>query len=195
MTDIAALEDARHLALQSIGRNVVAFQKMEAMLKFLIANHKIQGLPDQLAEIKRQQHVDVDRMTMGNLVDKLFRSVVVDGSVENGELDASDGAASVLFSIALEAEAHSDTREAFRNIVQERNALIHQMLVGFNPNTLESCQEISKILADQRSRLKPNFEYLRNLVRTVLDGQKELLAWIESDDFPRALAVARNDGH
>ena len=80
---------------------------MEAMLKLMIANHKIPGLPDQLAEIKKQQHIDVDRMTMGSLVDKLFRSVVVDGSVENGELNASDGAASVLFSIELEAEAHS----------------------------------------------------------------------------------------
>lgn len=103
-------------------------------------------------------------------------------------------AASLLFSIELEAEDHSDTREAFRHIVQERNALIHQMLVGFNPNTLESCQEISENLADQRGRLKPHFEYLRNLVRTVLDGQKELLAWIESADFPRAVADAKKDG-
>lgn len=195
MTDISALEDARNFALQNIGRNVVAFQKMEAMLKFLIANHKIQGLPAQLAKIKEQQEFDVDRMTMGNLVDKLFRSVVVDGSIKNGELDALNGAASISFSIELEAEAHSETRDAFRNIVQERNALIHRMLVGFNPNILESCQEISQILADQRGRLQPNFDYLRNLVRTIVDGRKELLDWTESDDFPRAVAVMKEDGY
>ena len=195
MTDISTLDEARNLALQNIGRNVVAFQKMEAMLKFLIANHKIQGLPEQLAEIQRKQRLDVDRLTMGNLVDKLFRSVVVDESGKKGELDVTDGAASALFSIELEAAAHSDTREAFQLIVQERNALIHQLLVGFKPNSLESCQEISRILADQRGRLKPHFEYLRNVVRAVLDGRKELLAWIESDDFPRSVVEAKNDAH
>jgi hypothetical protein len=193
MTEISVLEGARNSALQSIGRNVVAFQKMEAMLKFLVANHKIQGLPERLAEIREEQRLGVDRLTMGNLVDKLFRSVVVDKSGRTREPGDTEGDASFSFSVELEAEDHSDTREAFQLLVQERNALIHQMLVGFNPNSLESCHEISGILADQRGRLKPHYEYLRGVVRTVLDGQKELLAWIESDDFPRALAEVQND--
>lgn len=191
MTDLSALEEARNTALQDIGRNVVAFQKMEAMLKFMIANHKIQGLPEHLAEIKEQQRLDVDRLTMGNLVDRLFRSVIVDESIEDDEPDGTNQAMSMTFSIELEAEAHIDTRETFRLIVQERNALIHQMLISFNPNSLASCQEISRTLADQRGRLKPRFEDLRSMIRTIVDGQKELLAWIESDGFPLAVEEAK----
>ena len=195
MNDITMLEEARSSALQDIGRNVVAFQKMEAMIKFLIASHRIEGLPEELARISEQQRLDVDRLTMGNLVDRLFSSVLVDGSDAKAEPNTSAETMSITFSIELEAEAHSDTREAFRLIVRERNALIHQMLVSFNPNSLESCKEISKVLADQRNRLKPRFDDLRNIVRTILDGQKELQAWVESDDFVLALKEAGSCEH
>ena len=135
------------------------------------------------------------RVTRGSFLDAniRFSGSTLDANQQTREPDDTEGDASFSFSVELEAEDHSDTREAFQLLVQERNALIHQMLVGFNPNSLESCHEISGILADQRGRLKPHYEYLRGVVRTVLDGQKELLAWIESDDFPRALAEVQND--
>lgn len=195
MNDITVLEEARSSALQDIGRNVVAFQKMESMLKFLIASHRIEGLPEELARISEQQRLDVDRLTMGNLVDRLFSSVLVDGSDAKTEPNTNAETMSMSFSIELEAEAHSDTQEAFRLIVRERNALIHQMLVSFNPNSLESCKEISRVLADQRNRLKPRFDDLRNIVRTILDGQKELQALVESDDFVLALKEAGGREH
>ena len=187
MDEIAELDNARNLALQEIGRNVVAFQKMEAMLKFLAANYRIQGLPDQLNRIRNQNRRDVDRQTMGSLVDKLFRSVVIEGANEQDEPNAPVGEASLRISIELGAEAHDETREAFRLVVQERNALIHKMLVSFDPNSLNSCQEVSMLLDAQRDRLKPHFEYLRSMVKAISEGHKSLQDLIDSEDFPNML--------
>ena len=187
MDDTDKLDRARDIAFRGIGRNVVAFQKMEAMLKFLIANHKIQGLPEQLMEIKERNRREVDRQTMGSLVDRLFRSVVVDTSTEPGESDAPEGAASVTFSVELDAESHDETRDAFRLLVHERNRLIHQMLVSFNPNSLDSCQAISDAMGDQRARLKPHLDNLKSIVKAISEGQKELLNLIDSEDFPRIM--------
>ncbi len=183
MDDTSNREQIRDKALQGIGRNVVAFQKMEAMLKFLVANHKIEGLPEQLLELRDQSRREVDRHTMGTLVDKLFRSVVRDGPGGESRSDASDDAASVSFSFELDAEAYEETRYAFRQIVQERNALIHQMLVSFNPNSIDSCKEVLSALDEQRSRLKPHYDNLRAMVRAVSEGQKKLLELVESEEF------------
>jgi hypothetical protein len=181
------LDNARRLALQGIGQNVVAFQKMEAMLKFLVANYRIQGLPSQLDDIREKRNREVDRQTMGRLVDKLFRSMVVDGENEKDELVAPAGGASIRMSIEVDAEEHRETREAFQLIVQERNALIHKMLVRFDPNSLASCLEVSKTLDAQRSRLKPHYEYLRSMAKGVTAGYKSLLDLIDSEEFPEKL--------
>ena len=187
MDDIAEIDRVRDLALRSIGRNVVAFQKMEGMLKFLVANHRIQGLPEKLLEIKEQNRRVVERQTMGSLVDKFFRSVAVDRSSVQNSSDDVAGEMSAIFNIEMDTGAHDETRKAFLLVVEERNALIHRMLVRFNPNSLDSCQEISDLMESQRERLKPHYEYLKGIVKAILEGQRELLEFMESEAFPRML--------
>ena len=187
MDDIAEIGRVRDLALRSIGRNVVAFQKMEGMLKFLVANHRIQGLPEKLLEIKEQNRRVVERQTMGSLVDKFFRSVAVDRSSVQNSSDDVAGEMSAIFNVEMDAGAHDEIRKAFLLVVEERNALIHRMLVRFNPNSLDSCQEISDLMESQRERLKPHYEYLKSIVKAILEGQRELLDFMESEAFPRML--------
>ena len=187
MDDSAKLERARNVALQCIGRNVVNFQKMEAMLKFLIANHKIQGLPDELLRIKRQNHRNVERQTMGSLVDKLFHSVITNGISAEEDQDAAAAEMALTFSVELEEAAHSETREAFGLLVRERNALIHKMLVTFDPNSVQSCLAISRALDKQRELLKPHFEYVKNIVKAVLEGHNHFRDLIESGSFEEML--------
>jgi len=193
MEELTELNSARDKAFQKIGRNVVAFQKMEAMLKFLIANHKIEGLPEQLLEIHKKNVNEVDRQTLGSLVDKLFRAVVADDSSTQTDPDRPDGAWSVSFSVDFGADGRSDSKEALGLIVKERNALIHQMMAKFDPKSLESCHSLISTLDAQRDKIKPHYESLRSMVNAVLDGRKELLEIIESEEFPRAIEEVTSD--
>src|SRR5690349_10877237 len=74
MTVDIALSDARDLTLRKIGRNMVNFQKMEAMLKFLNAQQAMSGslkdIPELLAKAKRS----MAKQPMGQLVEAFVRS-------------------------------------------------------------------------------------------------------------------------
>jgi hypothetical protein len=61
--------------LRKIGRNVLNFQRMEAMLKFLISHSRLEGTASELKS-NRERAIDaVSRQTMGNLIKGFMSSV------------------------------------------------------------------------------------------------------------------------
>ena len=188
-----SLDVARNEALQNIGRNVVAFQKMEAMLKFLIANQKIEGLPDQLQEILAARVTEVERQTMGTLVNRLFQTVLADKPSSGAEEGSPDGAWSLSFNVELEDEGRGEVEKSLKLLVEERNALIHQMLANFNAKSIESCVSLVAILKLQRDKIKPHYAHLQSIVKTVVEGRKELFEFIASDEFGNAITNSRDD--
>ena len=79
--------------------------------------------------------------------------------------------------------------QALREIVRERNELIHKRLIRLDSRSMESCQELIGELEEQRARIKPQFEALSAICSSLVEYLGELKNYVESeafaDDFQR----------
>ena len=145
--------------LRKIGRNVLHFQRMESMLKFLISRSDLQGSASEL-KANHEKSVDtVSRQTMGNLV-KSFISSVYSGQRPGKEPEVEIKKPYFSFSFKVDADPKhvAKRKAALEEVVNERNALIHQMLAKFDQTSSKSCSEISGLLDAQAERLRPECE-------------------------------------
>ena len=182
MADGKALTVARDEVLRKIGRNLVNFQRMETMLKFLNANHRISGNISDLAEISARAKKQASKMPMGHLAEEFVRSVY---SSHEATEQADSDKASVTFSFRIEADAAlvAERKLALRAVVRERNKLVHQWLSEFDPSSRESCQKLGVALDEQNARVLPEFESLRAIVRTLREFQREAAKHLTSEGF------------
>lgn len=182
MANGTALTEARDEVLRKIGRNLVNFQRMEAMLKYLNANQCLSGTVSDFAEISAKARKEASKMPMGRLAEEFVRSVY--SSHETTEQRDSDSA-SVMFSFRIEADAAlvAERKKALRAVVRERNKLVHQWLTTFDPSSPESCQKLGAALDEQDAGVLPEFEILRSIVRTLRESQLEATQYLASEAF------------
>lgn len=79
-------------------------------------------------------------------------------------------------SFTLDPEMEKEHGESLSSVVEERNALIHQMLISFDPNSASSREMLSRKLDEQLERVRPEYQLLHSL----LAGLKESLELAES---------------
>lgn len=183
MADTVAPADLRDEVLRKIGRNVVNFQKMEAMLKLLNTQQAISGSISDLSRIAAKAKKATSKQPMGRLADAFIRSVYSpEQSVsEHGSVEE----VSVTFSLRIEADPAlvAERRRALRSVVRERNKLVHQWLASFDQNSLESCKALGADLDEQHAKVWPEFDTLRTIVMAVREYQREAAQYLASDTF------------
>jgi len=170
------LESVLNDTLQKIGRNIVNFQRMEAILKFIISRSNLQGTASTLKTTHEKSVEAVSRQTMGSLVKEFFPAVYSDhANSDNSAAEIDETWISFSFRHNAD-EAYIEERKAsLARIVEERNILIHQMLSKLDQQSLQSCRELGIQLEEQAERVRPEYETLRSLARSLQAGRKEAL--------------------
>lgn len=168
--------------LRKIGRNVLNFQRMEAMLKFLISRLDLQGTANEL-KANHEKAVDiVSRQTMGNLVKGFLSTVYAEKTAdEESEKDIQEAQFSFSFRIEADPQHILERKNSLEHLVKERNILIHQLLINFDQTSPKSCREMSELLDAQAERLRPEYEWLRSIIRTFREGSKAALEKLEKE--------------
>ena len=69
------VETARNECMRRIGRNMVMFQRMEQLLKYLLTNSYLEGYEKELESKKAQRASTISTMTMGQLSNEYFNSI------------------------------------------------------------------------------------------------------------------------
>ena len=72
-TELESLKNEVH---RKLGRNIILFQKIELLLKFLLANSKISGYVDELKIIQERQNKIFEKQTLGQLVNQFFENII-----------------------------------------------------------------------------------------------------------------------
>lgn len=180
--------ELRKEALQKIGRNVLNFQRIEKALKSLIVANNIQGSASDLAEIIRQRSERVDKRSMGLLVDE-FLSTVYANDLPGEEAPSNNPRSSEIwmsysFRVQRDEQYVRELREAWVRVVDERNALIHQTLGSFDPNSDESCRDLISKLDEQNERLRPYYHSVMQMLDSVRSLRQEISANLEEILFP-----------
>ncbi|PHQ34797.1 hypothetical protein CEE69_13060 [Rhodopirellula bahusiensis] len=157
--------------LQKIGRNVVEFQKMEGMLKILLASIDSDTVSGEPKTLPANRHELVSKKTLGtvsrDLLEKIFSEPLEPGQLSHGEKHRL----SYQFRIGGSSEFVSQIKESFDKIVKERNELIHHRLVDFKPSFDESCERLISYLDSQYGRLEPLLDFLRKEMEAMCEMQ------------------------
>lgn len=181
------LKKAKDEVLRKIGRNMLLFQQVEYMLKFLIANGQFSGGIGEIKANKEQRAESVHKQTMGMLAGQYLDDIHL-GTDKNSENQEELKGAYLSFSFKVECNSvyYESRKQAMASIVDDRNDLIHHLLPKFNPSSIESCLEVDQYLDEQREKLLPEFNLLKNMAENLQNGMKitaEFLTSKEGKEF------------
>ena len=159
MTNPLAVTVARDEAYQKIGRNVVLLQKMEAMLKALLTVSSYSHPVSKLSENVSKRASEIGAYTLGQAVERAAKALKAKPPAPPGYSITEPW---ISFSISFEGKAWgiNDWRKEMRQVVKDRNHLIHQAAASLNPNSFESCKALSVEVDKQWNRVQPAYNEL-----------------------------------
>jgi hypothetical protein len=168
--------ELRDIAFRKIGRNVVNLQRFERMLKLLIVRSNVSGYASELAKIHQDKTKATSHKTLGLLVKEFLNTVY---STDDPFSDGPDNALNQIwmshaFRIRSNADSISKKEVELREVVEERNALIHRWLAEVDFESVDECQQLISRLDAQNDRLTPHFDSLMQQLGDMRAAQEAL---------------------
>jgi hypothetical protein len=160
---------------------------MEAMLRYLVARNEISGPVSALEALRKRNIGATAKKPMGQLAESFIRSVYVARSGCTDGPASDQTVASFSFSLEGDDDYKKERKKALRHIVASRNKLIHQWLADFDPKSIQSCNDLSRKLDEQREMIREEFDVLRSIILAIAEVGRELDKYIQSGEFDAAL--------
>ncbi len=177
--------------LRKVGRNLMLFQQIEAMLKFVLSNGRVQGYAEEFGEACQRRATSVKNRTLGQLVRQFGDDVLTSADVDSGAPEELEKAwMSFTFNLAGDAAYYERTKADFAAVVAERNELIHHFLPRWNPNSSESTAAAGLHLDRQREKVLPIRDQLQSVIASLQDGLREQAEFIASAEGLRQLELS-----
>jgi hypothetical protein len=171
---------------RKIGRNLLIFQKIELMLKYLIDNGKVSGYLRELNENQERRASEAVKRTMGNLAGQFMETALQEHEESLQEpFEAKEPYITFSFTVRADSDFYESKRQSLKSLVEDRNNFIHHLLPRFNPDSMESCLEIEQHLDRQREKLVPEHNYLKSLIESFEEAKKAYLEYFDSEESKR----------
>jgi len=162
-----------------VGRNVLLFQQMEGVLKYLVSQSTLSGTRSDLLSKHEKHKQSVSKRTMGTVVRNFLDGV--EPAPEPEKLTEA------FISFKFETDMSENMRTEIEALVAERNTLIHHFFDDIEAESMESWQHASARLDLQEERLARTTGNLRNIAQALSDGRKALAEHMMTEDFKRQL--------
>lgn len=180
------LESMKAEVLRRVGRNLLLFQQIEELLKFLLANHTGNGTVENIQERNKKRAESVNKQMLGNLVDKYGTDVLQDAGVETLDEENPDVPwMSFSFRISGNTEFVEAMRSDLKLMTEERNELVHHFLPHWQPEFADKLGETLFYLDAQREKVLPMHEHLRDTVNNMQATRKLLYDFMSSEEYER----------
>ena len=154
------MTDLSDKALQKIGRNVVNLSKIEGMLKLFLSRVNFQCPINELKETLEAKKKKYETMTLGQVSQHYFKTYNFDADPLH-EYPEDRNKAWISFSYDTETASIKNQQNDFDFLVEQRNKLIHEWLIEFNPESDENCRSLIKLLDEQNEQIKIEYENLQ----------------------------------
>jgi hypothetical protein len=184
------LTETRDEVFRKIGRNVHNIQKIELLLKHLIALGRVSGYTSELAENYKQQAEQVRNQTLGNLVNQ-FLDNTFSRPEESSQPTAEFKEPYLSFFFAVEADAdfYQSKKQALKTLVDERNDLAHHLLTRFNIDSIDGCLQLEQFLDQQRERHIAEYDFLKSLIDNINEMLRSQNDFINSEEGTRQIEL------
>ncbi len=176
--------------LRCIGRNVVNFQRVEYLLKYLSANAAFSGLASQLVARVERQADAVHNKTMGGLAGKLVDNLLRTPAEDEPPDVIDEPWIRFRFSIETDAESVDRYDKELRALVDARNDLIHHFLPRWHSAVAGDTEAALAYLDAQRDETWRMLERLQGWVRAMEIGNKQFADFFSSSEGHRQFELA-----
>lgn len=179
------IESEKDDVLRKIGRNMLLFQNMEYMLKWIVSARENSGYISEFSENSQRRKELVNKQTLGQLVGQLadVNKIATDEIVNETDFKELH----ISMSIQFELTGHEDWGDRLSLMVGERNELIHNLLPLLHPDSLETWQSVGTSLDEQRQRILAEIEVLNNLINSIKDMATLHSGFMQSAEFPEII--------
>lgn len=181
-SDLKQIQDE---VLRRVGRNLLLFQAIEALLKFLLSHHKVGSKPTDFSEHQRERIDAVSWTMLGHLVHKYGTEVLRDAGVEVPEEESPADWITFSFRISGDTDFVEAMRRDMKLMTEQRNELVHGFWVRWQPDSPEKLEETLGYLDAQREKVLPMHEHLKFAANEVLEGRQKLFEFLTSKEYPK----------
>ena len=170
---------------RKIGRNLMLFQRVEGLLKYILVFSNVAGNVSQLNDIKERRVNDIHKKSMGTLVNDHLNTESTCKKQTPDDID------SLIFSFELELSQsyYERKKDELKSLVNERNDLVHHSYLNYDLDSFESCQGISRQLDEQEKRIKEEINSLREIAKHIENFKKSLKESLESGSFIQEIKI------
>lgn len=181
------LEGLKNEVYRKIGRNIVLFQRMELMLKYIVQHSNFSGYLSEIESISEHKAQKIQKQTMGHLVKQYIVNGLSESKEKNNEPDELK---EPYFSFNIRLDIDPDEvvfqkiKQNLESMVAERNELVHQLLPKFSceNNIVEKRIKMDRYLEKQHKEMQLNFDFLKSIVDIINNGRKDLKTYLESEE-------------
>ncbi|HDU8571232.1 TPA: hypothetical protein RG687_001002 [Vibrio parahaemolyticus] len=178
---------------RKIGRNILMFQQLELLLKYVVANGKISGYSSELEDIVASQKATVNKKTMGQLVGQFIEtsnpSITKNSNEFEGIEEVKEPHFSFDFGIECDESSYLERKDSFSKLVQERNELVHHLLLELDITSIDSCKQVEARLDEQREKILFEIKNVQSVAEALLNVRKIMSDFLLSDEGKSELSV------
>ncbi|EGR1894377.1 hypothetical protein DA096_08820 [Vibrio rotiferianus] len=176
---------------RKIGRNIILFQQLERLLKYVVANGNFSGYSSELEGVISSKNAAVSKQTMGQLVaqfvetsnpSKTDNPVVVD--------DIEEPHFSFDFSIDCGETYYTEKKDSLEKLVRDRNQLVHHLLPELDMASISSCKKIEERLDEQCEKIRLEIHNVESVVKALSDGRQMLSNFFRSSQGEKYLLIS-----
>ncbi len=155
-TDIEAVSTE---ALRKLGRNILNFSKIEAGFKLLLSVSHVEGTTTTIRDNIKAKQNKLHKQTLGALVTEFNRSISRDVEEPKPPQNLTTPWLSLSFNVA--STNPDECEQTLRQLVEERNCLIHHDLAHIDVTSIEDYRSLITLLDEQNPRLLAQLGDLR----------------------------------
>ncbi|MGL5017356.1 MAG: hypothetical protein ACRDBP_04425, partial [Luteolibacter sp.] len=187
MSADAELEAAYNEALRKIGRNLLLFQQAEHLLKRLKFIGSYSSRTGEARSGIETQTSTCHKMTLGQVVNLFvdhhcaeMPSTPETTHVQLPDAISRDDGFGIHFTFGGIDGYPEARRQALTRMVNERNELVHHLLLKIDRNSMESCLKVGVYLDEQRQAILPEIQLLQQNLKTVTEQLNSILEFAKS---------------
>ncbi len=185
------VESARAQVFQQVGRNVLRFQRLELIMKSMVASSRISTTGGESPKAHERRTEAIHKKTLGLISGQFFDEVIsnqppCDGPpafFEDPTIPKNRVHIASAFVVHFQPEEHARWKVRVKSLIEERNALVHTSLLHIELETFSGCQKALAALEEQGARVSAEIDHLKPIVKSLEESKASLREHLADDAF------------
>lgn len=177
------VKSLRDEVLRRVGRNVLLFQQVEKLLKYLLSSTNVEtGLTGPTSK-QLARDGTIQKLTLGQVSDQYFEAIVAEPNDGANDDCGTELIIKTSFRVSpTDSDRLSDDRKKFEAMTRERNDHVHHFLDRCRLEDAASLEAALVFLDEQRERALPLHGSLKQQCETLLESRRSLVDFLQSPE-------------